>query len=181
MSKPIMELLKPETKWFQPNRPEVKEFYRRQGQAAKDQGARERLTRESNLTTAPKYHPCPDGCGMTLLWSNPGHHPMPEDLNEAQSVDDFVTTPVEPPRLRDAVSQAQVMWSRDMIAQYPRKSREQIERENNISWAQLEHFARTPLTGLPERSTKQAKERAKAEARKAVKPKSAPKRRAKEA
>jgi hypothetical protein len=79
MSKPLLKLVRPETKWFQPNRPEVKEFYRWQGQAAKDQGARERLARESNLTTAPKYRMCPCRCGVVLLWSNLGHHSLGQD------------------------------------------------------------------------------------------------------
>jgi hypothetical protein len=40
----------------------------------------------------------------------------------------------------------------DLIAQYPKKSREQISRENGgITWAQLEDYAKTPLAGLPER------------------------------
>jgi hypothetical protein len=57
--------------------------------------------------------------------------------------------------LKPAVSQAQVLWARDMITQYPRKSREQIARENGgISWAQLEQYAKTPLAGLPERKQK---------------------------
>jgi hypothetical protein len=44
-----------------------------------------------------------------------------------------------------------------------------------------DQLANTPLTGLPERSTKKAKEQAKAEARKPVKPKAkAPTRKAKE-
>jgi hypothetical protein len=60
-------------------------------------------------------------------------------------------------RVRPAVSQAQVLWARDMLAQFPKKSREQISRENGgITWAQLEHYAKTPLAGLPERSTKKA-------------------------
>jgi hypothetical protein len=78
--------------------------------------------------------------------------------------------------LRPAASVAQVRWARDMIAQFPRKSREQIQRENSISWAQLEHFAKTPLSGLPERATKRAKDQAKAAAAKeAAKPAAKPK------
>jgi hypothetical protein len=137
--------------------------------------------RTSNLTTAPKYRPCPDGCGLVLLWSNPGYHPTPEDLEPEALTPD----PVEPPPLRDAVSQAQVLWARDMIAQYPRKSQEQICRENSgIAWAPLEHYTRTPLAGLPERAGKKTKDQAKAEARKPAtggKTKSTSKSKAKEA
>jgi hypothetical protein len=84
--------------------------------------------------------------------------------------DSLCDEPVEVP-LRPAASVAQVRWARDMIAQFPRKSREQIQRENSISWAQLEHFAKTPLSGLPERATKRAKDQAKAAAvKEAAKP-----------
>jgi hypothetical protein len=83
------------------------------------------------------------------------------------------------------VSQAQVLWARDMIAQYPRKSQEQICRENSgIAWAPLEHYTRTPLAGLPERAGKKTKDQAKAEARKPAtggKTKSTSKSKAKEA
>jgi hypothetical protein len=120
MNRPKMELLRPEPKWFENSkkRAAAREFWRRRGQEAKDQGACERLARTSNLTTAPKYRPCPDGCGLTLLWSNPGHHPTVEDLeqDEPQSVEDFMNAPVEVP-LKPAVSQAQVLWARDRVAQ----------------------------------------------------------------
>jgi hypothetical protein len=40
---------------------------------------------------------------------------------------------------------------------YPKKSREQICRENSgISWAQVEYYAKTPLSGLPERKGQKA-------------------------
>ena len=164
-NRPVMMLVRPETRWFENSdtKAAVQEFWRRRGQETKDQGARERLVRTSNLTTAPKYRPCPDGCGLTLLWSNPGHHPTADDLEP----DALTPDPVEPPSLRDAVSQAQVLWTRDMLAQFPRKSKEQICRENGgIAWAQREHFAKTPLSGLPERSTKKARDQAKAMAKK---------------
>jgi hypothetical protein len=78
----------------------------------------------------------------------------------------WMSEPVEVP-LTPAVSQAEVLWVRDMLAQYPKKSREQISRENGgISWAQLEHYAKTPLTGPPERAMKKAKDQAKAKVRK---------------
>jgi hypothetical protein len=170
MSKPRLTLVRPETTWLQPNRAEVKEFYRTHAQASKDYRAREKLTRESNLTTAPRYRPCPCKCGMTILWSNPGYHPTAEDLEP----EPLSAAPVETPRLRDAVSQAQVLWSRDMLAQYPHKSREQIARENHTSWEQLQHWARSSTEGLPEKAgqrkpAQQAKPVAKPESKPAPK------------
>ena len=174
--KPKLSVVRPEVKWFQPDPAEVKAA---EGKAyiallcekAKNQMAIERLTRTSNLTTAPKYRPCPCKCGMTLLWSNPGGHIVPAELiadwqADAQDEQDerledadieaVMKAPVEVP-LKPAVSQAQVLWARDMVAQYPKKSREQISRENGgISWAQLEHYAKTPLAGLPERKGRKA-------------------------
>jgi hypothetical protein len=75
---------------------------------------------------------------------------------EDVDIDAIKRAPVRTP-LRPAVSQAQVMWAMDMIAQYPRKSKVQISQENGgISWVQLEHYARTPLAGLPERKAQKA-------------------------
>jgi hypothetical protein len=133
--------------------------------------------RTSNLTTAPKYRPCPDGCGLTLLWSNDGRHPTPKDLEPEPLTPD----PVEHSPLRDAVSQAQVRWAANMVAQYPKKPKNQIERENYITWAQLQHFAKTPLAGLPERVGQQQARAKKAPTKKAAKAKAAPRPEAKEA
>ena len=150
MSKPILELLKPETRWFQPNRPEVREFYRRQGQAAKDQGARERLTRESNITTAPKYRPCPDGCGIVLLWSNPGHHSLVQDPEPESSQPEPVK--VWP----KAVSVAQIAWAKRQLQYLDAGGSVDTPREALVA------LAETDPTGLPERAAdKKATKRAK--------------------
>lgn len=61
--------------------------------------------------------------------------------------------------LRPAASVAQVRWVRDMLTQVPHKSREQVERENHTSWAQLQHWARSPTEGLPERASKKVVDR----------------------
>jgi hypothetical protein len=94
----------------------------------------------------------------------------------------------EPPLipLRPAASVAQVRWARDMLAQVPHKSREQVERENHTSWEQLQHWARSSTDGLPERAAKKAKASAKEPVKKSpaktvTKAKAAPKAKAKEA
>jgi hypothetical protein len=153
MTRPTMRVVtqEPVVLWND-NQKAAQETNRQRREATKAWFARDKLARESNLTTAPKYRLCPCKYGLTILWSNPGYHPTLEDLEpEALSAE-----PVETPRLRGAVSQVQVLWSRDMIAQHPRKSREQIERENNITWAQLEHYARSSTDGLPEKSGQKA-------------------------
>jgi hypothetical protein len=77
------------------------------------------------------------------------------DLMEDVDIEALMRAPLEVP-LKPAVSLAQVLWARDMVARYPRKSREQISRENgSISWAQLDHYAKTPLARLPERKAGQ--------------------------
>ena len=70
--------------------------------------------------------------------------------------------------LRPAVSVAQVRWARDMIAQYPRKSQDQIARENHTFWAQLQHWAQSSTQGLPERASKSVKAKAKEPAQKSA-------------
>jgi hypothetical protein len=136
MSKPVLELLKPETRWFQPNRPEVKEFYRRQGQTVKDQGARERLARESNLTTAPKYRLCPCQCGIVLMWSNAGHH----SLVQAPEPEPVKTWP-------RAVSVAQIEWAKRQLQYLDAGGKIDQPREA------LESLATTDPEGLPFRAS----------------------------
>jgi hypothetical protein len=94
---------------------------------------------------------------------------------EDVDIDAIMQAPIKEPSkpLRPAVSQAQVLWARDMLAQYPKKSREQISQENgDITWAQLEHYAKTPLAGLPERKGQQTPAKPAQQAPKPVKPKS---------
>jgi hypothetical protein len=168
-----------------------RERQRQMDTAKRDERAREVLRQGTALFgERPQSRLCPCGCGVTLMRGMTGHPEVGEEYEQEWEwihqcargdADDFAQVPVEPPRLRDAVSQAQIRWARDMIAQFPRKPKEQIERENHITWAQLEHFAKTPLEGLPERSMKKAKEQAKPEVKKPAKPKSSPKRKAKEA
>jgi hypothetical protein len=77
---------------------------------------------------------------------------MDEPPDEEEEDEEPPTTP-----LKAAVSQAQVYWARSMIGQYPKKSKQQISDENGgISWAQLEHYAKMPLAGLPERKGQKA-------------------------
>jgi hypothetical protein len=88
---------------------------------------------------------------------------------QAKDTDAFMQAPVEPP-LKPCVSKAQWRWARDMVAQYPRKTKEQICRENGgISWQQLESYAQTPPEGLPERKG-QKLPAPKAQAKPATKP-----------
>jgi hypothetical protein len=140
MSEPILKLLKPETRWFQSNRLEIREFYRRQGQAAKDHGARERLTRESNITTAPKYRPCPDGCGIVLLWSNPGHHSLVQDPEPEPS------EPKAPKAWPQAVSLAQMAWAKRQLQYLDAGGTVDMPREALVA------LAETDPTGLRERA-----------------------------
>jgi hypothetical protein len=135
----------------------------------------------SNLVMDQEGRAYPCRCGLLYMRRyRTGTHIEPAELiadwqdderdERPEDADDFMNAPVEVP-LKPAVSQAQVLWARDMIAQYPKKSREQISQENGgISWAQLEHCARMPLTGLPER--KGAKVAVKPKAPKARAPKS---------
>jgi len=155
MGKPRLTLLRPETRWFQPNRPEVREFYRRQGQAAKDQGARERLIRESNITTAPKYRPCPDGCGIVLLWSNPGHHSLVQDPEPESSQPEPVK--VWP----KAVSVAQIAWAKRQLQCLDAGGKVDQPREALVA------LAETVPTGLPERAADKKSTKAKPTAKKA--------------
>jgi hypothetical protein len=136
---------------------------------AKDAKARDTLAWSTNLVDSRPYRACPDGCGLVIMSRhNPGAHIDPAELVadwqddeqderlEDVDLDAVMRAPVEVP-LKPAVSQAQVLWARDTIAQYPRKSKDQISRENGgISWAQLEHYAKTPLSGLPERKGQKA-------------------------
>jgi hypothetical protein len=125
--------------------------------------ARKALAWSTNLVDARQYRACPCGCGLTYMSRhNPGRHIDPSELiadwqtDEPQRVEDFMNAPVEIP-LKPAVSQAQVLRARDMVAQYPRKSKAQICDENGgITWAQLESYAKTPLAGLPERKGQKA-------------------------
>jgi hypothetical protein len=68
--------------------------------------------------------------------------------------------------LKPAVSVAQVQWARDMVAQVPRKTQEQVARENRTSWEQLVHWAQSSTQGLPERASKRVKAKAKEPAQK---------------
>jgi hypothetical protein len=137
-----------------------------------------RMTRESKLFVGMKpWRICKCGCGVWLLLRNEtGRHLEADEVVRGleqylpKDADDFMQAPVEA-LLRPAVSVAQVMWARDMVAQYPRKSQEQIARENHTSWEQLQHWARSSTEGLPERASKrepakQAKPKAKATTRK---------------
>jgi hypothetical protein len=78
---------------------------------------------------------------------------------------EFLVAPVEIP-LKPAATVAQVRWAWDMVAQYPRKSQEQIARENHTSWEQLTHWAQSSTQGLPERTSKSVKAKAKEPAQK---------------
>lgn len=125
--------------------------------------ARDALSWSTNLVTDKRYRLCGCGCGLVYMSRhNKGEHIDPLELiadwqeDEPQSVDDFMQAPVEVP-LRPAASVAQVQWARDMLAQYPRKSQEQICRENGgISWEQLQHYAQSDTGSLPERKGQKA-------------------------
>jgi hypothetical protein len=145
--------------------------------------ARDSLAWSTNLVSDKRYRLCPDGCGLVFMSRhNKGEHLDPAEMDadwleeEPQDLDTFMQQPVVPP-LKPAVSVAQVLWTRDMIAQFPRKTQEQICRENSISWEQLQHYAQTPTKGLPERKgQKPAVSKAQAKpATKPVKPKSSKK------
>jgi hypothetical protein len=134
------------------------------------------LAWSTNLTSDKPYRLCPDGCGLVFMSRhNKGEHLDPAEMDadwkdeEPQDGEAFTQAPVELP-LKPAVSVAQVMWARDMVAQYPRKTKEQICRENGgISWEQLQHYAQTPTEGLPERKG-QKSPAPKAQAKPAMKP-----------
>jgi hypothetical protein len=91
------------------NQRAAQEANRERPQATKARFTREKLTRESNLTTARKYRPCPDGCGLVLLWANRGYHPIPEDLEPVVAAASREKTPNTYPQ---AASQMQVQWAR---------------------------------------------------------------------
>jgi len=153
--------------------------------------ARDTLAWSTNLVSDKRYRLCPDGCGLIHLSRvKDDKHIDPSELiadwkvdepdkgpDKPQSVDAFMQAPVEVP-LRPAVSVAQVRWARDMLAQVPHKSREQVERENHTSWEQLQHWARSSTDGLPERAAKKAPP-PKAPTKKATTPKAALKAKAK--
>jgi hypothetical protein len=155
--------------------------------------ARDRLAWSTNLVSDKRYKLCPDGCGMIHLsrFKNDKHIDPSELIadwqvdepdkgpDKTQSVDAFMQAPVEVP-LRPAVSKAQIMWARSMIDQLGRKTEDQIAEENNVSWKQLQHWARSSTEGLPERKGQKAPAK-KSPAKKATKAKVAPRQKAKEA
>jgi hypothetical protein len=110
--------------------------------------AREKFTRESNLTTAPKHRLCSCGCGLVLLWANPGYHPTPEDLEPEDATGNSEARVDTYPQ---AVSQAQVYWARGQLARVRRGEKVQMSVEA------LEALANTPMEGLPERVSHQKK------------------------
>jgi hypothetical protein len=130
----------------------------------KDEMDRHALEWTTNLVMDQEGRVCDCGCGLVYMRRyRTGEHIDPAELiadwqddEQDERLEDFdldavMRAPVEVP-LKPAVSQAQVLWARDMLAQFPRKSKAQICQENSgISWAQLEHYAKTPLSGLPER------------------------------
>jgi hypothetical protein len=163
--KPNLSIVRPEIALFNSRELEAKAWVQQQVRFTKDRVAAGKLERTSNLTTAPKWRRCLCGkCGVVVMSAHrtTAHIPPAELIADWQTdkrderledldMDVIDQAPVEKP-LKPAVSQAQVRWARDMIAQYPKKSREQISLENSgISWAQLEHYARSSTEGLPER------------------------------
>jgi hypothetical protein len=158
-------------------------FFGKYLKRSKDKLAADTLAWSTNLVNDKHHRLCPCGCGLVFMSRhNKGQHIDPAELvadwqeDEADErledvdLDAIMRAPVEVP-LKPAVSQAQVLWARDMVAQYPKKSREQISQENSgISWAQLVHYAKTPLSGLPERKGQKAPAKPKA-----AKPKAAAK------
>jgi hypothetical protein len=143
--------------------------------AKRDERAREAFRQGTALFgDRPKSRLCPDGCGAVLMRGVTRHPEMDADspswdfiykCAQGDSADDFTQASAGLP-LRPAVSVAQVRWARDMIAQASRKSPEQIAQENNISWEQLLHYARSSTEGLPEKAGQRKP------AEKPVKPKS---------
>jgi len=158
--------------------------------------ARDTLAWSTNLVSDKRYRLCPDGCGLLHLSRlKDDKHIDPSELiadwqvdepdkgpDKTQSVDAFMQAPVEVP-LRPAVSKAQIMWARSMLDQLGRKTEDQIAEENNVSWRQLQHWARSSTEGLPERAgqKKPARQAKKAPAKKAVKTVSTAKPKVKEA
>jgi hypothetical protein len=150
--------------------------------------AREQLSWSTALVDERHWRPCPDGCGLIFMSRHrEGKHIDLSELiadwkneppkDEPQDADTFMQAPIEVP-LRPAVSKAQIMWARSMIDQFPRKTQEQIERENSVSWRQLQHWAHSSTDGLPERAAKKAPP-PKAPTKKATTPKASPKAKAK--
>jgi hypothetical protein len=81
MTRPTMRVVTPEPIGLTSDRQKAaQEANRQRSQATKARFARDKLTRESNLTTARKHRLCECGCGLVLLWANRGYHPSPEDL-----------------------------------------------------------------------------------------------------
>jgi len=130
--------------------------------------ARKWLAWSTALVDGARYRLCPDGCGLVFMSrNNKGEHIDPAELiadwkdDKPEDADDYTEAPVVEADgkipLRPAVSIAQVQWARDMVAQHPRKSQEQICRENGgISWEQIQHYAQSDTKGLPERKAQKA-------------------------
>jgi hypothetical protein len=137
--------------------------------------ARDRLAWSTNLVSDKLYRLCGCGCGVVFMSRfRKGEHIDPSELvadwreEPQEDLETFLQAPVEIP-LKPVVSVAQVLWSRDVIAQYPQKTQEQICRENSISWEQLLHYAQSDTAGLPERKG-QRPPTPKAQAKPATKP-----------
>ena len=148
--------------------------------------ARNTLPWSTNLVSDKHYRLCPDGCCLVFMSRyNKGEHIDPAELEAdwldetPQAAEALLHAPVGVP-LKPAVSVAQIMWARSMLDQFPRKTQEHIERENSVSWKQLQHWAHSSTEGLPERAPKKAPA-PKAPVQKAVKAKAAPRAKAKEA
>ena len=141
-----------------------------------------RLARESRLFVGMKpWRVCNCGCNVWLLPGNErGRHLEAGEVvqgieqyalkSETTASSDWMEEPVAEespaPSLRPAASVAQVRWARDMVAQVPGKTQEQVSRENHTSWEQLQHWARSSTDGLPKRATKKAKASVKEPAKK---------------
>jgi hypothetical protein len=128
--------------------------------------ARDTLAWSTNLVNDKRYRLCPCGCGLIHLsrFKNDKHIDPSELIadwkwDKPGGADDFMQAPVEIP-LRPAVSVAQIHWARSVVDQLGRKTEDQIARENNVSWKQLLHWARSSTEGLPERANKQVKAKA---------------------
>jgi hypothetical protein len=188
MSKPTLQVclsynrvLTPDTKLA------MDALFNKYAKAYANERARDRLAWCTNLVSDKRYRLCPDGCGLVFMSRhNKGEHIDPAELiadsqtDEPQEAEAFMSAPVEM-RLRPAASIAQVRWAADMIAQYPRKTKEQICRENGgISWEQLQHYAQSDTKGLPERKGQKAPTK-NAPAKTATKAKATPRRKAREA
>jgi hypothetical protein len=122
--------------------------------------ARDTLAWSTNLVNDKRYRLCPCGCGLIHLsrFKNDKHIDPSELIADWKSdkpggADHFMQAPVEIPP-PPAVSVAQIHWARSVVDQLGRKTDDQIARENNVSWRQLLHWARSSTEGLPERATK---------------------------